>query len=217
MKRLPVNTPTRTGPVHVSVISASDAGRRVRTGARIGTDSRRQYPWYVRLIFALQRRKYGQELEPARLWGRIPRAYLWLTLLYRSLDRASSPIEPALRSLIQVRIAQIDWCAFCTDLNSAAAIDRHVPQAKLEALPEHAVSPLFSDRERAALAYAEAIADSRRGVDDQLFEQVRKHFDEDSVIELTAIITFQDLSAKFNAALSVPAQGFCAPRVGKEP
>ena len=211
-----MSTPTRTEPVHVDVISASDAGRAARTGTRIGADSRRHYPWYVRLIFALQRRKYGQELEPARLWGRIPRAYLWLTLLYRSLDRASSPIEPALRSLIQVRIAQIEWCAFCVDLNSAAAIDRHVPIAKLEALPEYDVSPLFSGRERAAIAYAEAIADSRRGVDDKLFEQLRKHFDEDAVIELTAIIAFQDLSAKFNAALSVPAQGFCAPRVSKE-
>ena len=211
-----MSTPTRTEPVNVDVISASDAGRAARTGARIGTDSRRHYPWYVRLIFVLQRRKYGQELEPARLWGRIPRAYLWLTLLYRSLDRASSPIEPVLRSLIQVRIAQIEWCAFCVDLNSAAAIDRHVPSAKLEALSEYDVSPLFSGRERAAIAYAEAIADSRRGVDDKLFEQLRKHFDEDAVIELTAIIAFQDLSAKFNAALSVPAQGFCASRVSKE-
>ena len=71
-----MNTPNRTEPVHVDVLSASDAGRAVGTGVRIGTDSRRHYPWYVRLIFALQRRKYGQELEPARLWGRIPRAYL---------------------------------------------------------------------------------------------------------------------------------------------
>lgn len=57
------------------------------------------YPWYVRLILAAQRRKYGAELEPARLWGRLPRSFLFLTLLYRTLDRADSPIEPALRAL----------------------------------------------------------------------------------------------------------------------
>jgi alkylhydroperoxidase family enzyme len=38
----------------------------------------------------------------------------------RKLDRAGSPVEPALRALIQVRISQINWCAFCVDLNGAA-------------------------------------------------------------------------------------------------
>ena len=210
-------TPTRIRPVPVDVTSKSAGGTGGQTGPRIRSDPRQHYPWYVRLIFALQRRKYGQELEPARLWGRIPRAYVWLTLLYRSLDRASSPIDAGLRSLIQVRIAQIHWCGFCVDLNAATAIDRHVPLAKLDALSEYEASSLFSDRERAAIAYAEAIADSRRRVDDDVFARLRMHFDEDSIIELTAMIAFQDLSAKFNAALSVPAQGFCAPRASVEP
>lgn len=56
------------------------------------------HPRYVRLIFAWQRRKYGAELEPARLWGRLPRALLFLTLLYRSIDRKRSPVEPGLRA-----------------------------------------------------------------------------------------------------------------------
>lgn len=78
--------------------------------------------WYVRLIFALQRRKYGAELEPARLWGRLPRALLFLTLLYRSIDRKRSPVEPGLRALVQVRVSQINGCAFCIDLNGATAL-----------------------------------------------------------------------------------------------
>lgn len=80
------------------------------------------YPWYVRLSFWLQRRKYGVELEPARLWGRSPRVFLGLTMLYRAIDRPASPIAPALRSLITVRVSQIYWSAFCVDLNSAIAL-----------------------------------------------------------------------------------------------
>ena len=178
---------------------------------RISTPPEYPYPWYVRLIFALQRRKYGVELEPARLWGRLPRAFLMLTLLYRSLDRPASPIEAGLRALIQVRISQINWCAFCVDLNSAVVLERHVAPEKLAALPEYESSPLFSERERAALAFAHAVTDPARPVNDAIFGRLRAQFSEQEILELTALIAFQNLSSKFNAALAVPAQGFCAP------
>jgi AhpD family alkylhydroperoxidase len=157
----------------------------------------------------LQRRKYGRALEPALLWGRMPQTFVMLTLLYRSLDRAASPLEPELRSLVQVRISQINWCSFCVDLNSAAAIERHSTPEKLTALPQHATSPLFSDRERVALAYAETVTDPARRVDDALFAQLHRHFSDQEIVELTALISFQNMSSKFNAALGVPKQGFC--------
>lgn len=174
------------------------------------------YPWYVRLILALQRRKYGQELEPARLWGRLPRAFLALTLLYRALDHGRSRLDPEIRSLVQVRISQINWCGFCVDVNSAAAIERHVAPEKLAALEDFERSPLFSLRERAVLGWAEAMTDSRRRVDDARFARLRRELDDDAIVELTALVAFQNLSSKFNAALGVPAQGFCTVSVAKE-
>jgi len=177
--------------------------------ARIATPGRHAYPWYVRLVFALQRRKYGAELEPARLWGRLPRAFLFLTLLYRSIDRKRSPIEPGLRALVQVRVSQINSCAFCTDLNGAAALERDVPPEKLAALERFDGSPLFSEREKAVLAYVEAATDPRKQVDDSCFRRLRAHCDDQAIVELTALIAFQNMSSKFNAALTVPAQGLC--------
>lgn len=169
-----------------------------------------RYPWYVRLILALQRRKYGVELESARLWGRMPAAFLMMTLFYRALDRAGSPLEPALRALVQVRVSQINWCAFCVDLNGAAALERAVAPEKLAALARHEASPLYTEREKAALAFAEALTDPARRVDDACFARLRAHFDEQAVLELSALAAFQNLSSKFNAALGLPAQGFCA-------
>lgn len=175
----------------------------------IDTRTKTAYPWYVRIILWLQRRKYGTELEPAHLWGRMPRAFLALTLLYREIDRKSSPIEPALRSLITVRISQINWCAFCVDLNSATALQRYVSQQKLEALADFEQSDLYTAREKAALRYAECVTVTDRKVDDALSEELKKHFSEQALLELTALIAFQNLSSKFNSALGVPAQGFC--------
>lgn len=177
--------------------------------ARIVTDAGHKFPWYVRLFLANQRRRYGRELEPARLWARTPRVFAALSLLYGALDRKRSPITSALRSLITVRVSQINWCAFCVDINSATGLKRGVSEAQLEALAEFEASPLFGERDKAALAYAESMTRSDRGVDDDAMRRLKRHFDDDGIVELTALIAFQNMSSKFNAALGVPPQGFC--------
>ncbi len=175
----------------------------------ITTPKDHRFPWYVRVFFWNQRRRYGQILEPARLWGRTPKVFATLALLYGALDRRSSPIEPALRSLVTVRISQVNWCRFCADLNSATVLKRGVDREKLAQLEIFEKSPLFSDKEKAALAYAEAVTYSDREPTEEHFTQLRKHFDDDGIIELTGVIAFQNLSSKFNAALGVEPQGFC--------
>jgi len=168
------------------------------------------YPWYLRLMFQLQRRRYGRELEPVRLWARMPAAFLAMSAMYRALDRRSSHIEPALRSLIQVRVSQINGCDFCVDLNAFLGLGRGIAGDKLRALPQFEGSPLFSGRDKAALAYAEAATRSDRRVGEELILRLRKHFDDQAIVQLAALIAYQNMSSKFNAALGVPAHGFCA-------
>lgn len=81
--------------------------------------------------------------------------------------------------------------------------------AKVEALSDWQNSTLFSAQERAALGYAEAVTYSDRQVTPELMAQVREHFDDDALIELTGLVAFQNMSSKFNSALDVPAEGFC--------
>ena len=168
------------------------------------------YPWYLRLMFRRQRRRYGRELEPVRLWARLPAAFLAMSAMYRALDRKSSPIEPALRSLVQVRVSQINGCEFCVDLNSFLGLGRGVAEDRLRALPLFEDSTLFSEREKAALRYAEAATRSDRHVGAGLMSRLRAHFDDQAIVELAALIAYQNMSSKFNASLGVPAQGFCA-------
>jgi AhpD family alkylhydroperoxidase len=175
----------------------------------VKTPENHKFPWYVKIFFWNQQRKYGAILEPARLWGRTPRVFAGLATLYGALDRKSSPIEPALRTLITVRVSQINWCSFCVDINSATAVKRHVSENKLASLATFEESDLFTDREKAALAYTEAVTYTDRDTTQQHFDRLRKHFDDDAIIELTALIAFQNLSSKFNASLAVAPQGFC--------
>jgi alkylhydroperoxidase family enzyme len=70
-----------------------------------------------------------------------------------------------------------------------------------------AASPLFSEVEWIALAYADAMTRSDQDVDDALFARLREHFDDDAIVELTATIAWENASSRFNRALRVPSQG----------
>ena len=82
-----------------------------------------------------------------------------------------------------------------------------VPDEKILALPDYATSPLYSEAERTALEYADAITRSDQDVDDELFARLRTFYDDDALVELTAIVAWENASSKFNRALRVPSQG----------
>lgn len=178
--------------------------------AFVRTSPNHRFPWYVRLFFWNQQRRYGSVLEPAKLWGRTPKVFAALATLYGALDRQGSPLKPALRSLVTVRVSQINWCKFCVDINSATVLKRGVDPSKLAELPLFEDSPKFSEEEKAALAYAEAITWSDRQTTTEHFARLGAYFDDDAIIELTALVAFQNMSSKFNAALGVEPQGFCS-------
>ena len=81
-------------------------------------------PWYLRPLFWLQKRRWGQLLVPALTWARVPPLYFALTGFYAAVERKGSPLDPALRSLVQARISQLNHCPLCVDLNSMIAAER---------------------------------------------------------------------------------------------
>lgn len=165
--------------------------------------------WYLKPFFWSQRRRYGKVLDAALLWARSPRLFLGVATLYGMIDRRSSPIEPALRSLVTVRVSQLNGCAFCVDLNSATLLRRGASLEKVTSLGHWRDSRLFDGRERSALDYADAMTLSGAGVDEAHISALRAHFSDDAIVEMTGLIAFQNLSSKFNAALGVAPQGFC--------
>ena len=176
-----------------------------------------EYPWYLRPFFWNQKRKYGQLLKPALLWARVPLLFSAVAILYGILDRKGSPLSPTLRSLVTVRVSQINWCEFCVDINSFTLAKRVGSMEKVEAISQWQESGLFDEQEKAALEYTDAVTYTDRQVTDEVMERLSHHFDEDGILELTALIAFQNMSSKFNSALDVPAQGFCQIPAKKKP
>ncbi len=181
---------------------------------RLSKESIKYTAWYLKPFFWNQKRKYGQILKPSLVWATIPKIFISLACLYGALDRKKSPLSPELRSIITVRVSQINGCSFCVDINTATLIKRVEIEEKCQQLKHWQQPVQFSPKERAALDYAEHITYSDRHPNDACFSQLQLHFSEQEIIELTALIAFQNMSSKFNSALEIEPQGFC--RLDKE-
>ena len=81
-----------------------------------------------------------------------------------------------------------------------------VSEEKIDALADYANNDLFSQAERLALEFSDAMTITGRDVSDELFARLRGFYDEDALTELTATIAWENASSKFNRALRVPSQ-----------
>lgn len=90
------------------------------------------------------------------------------------------------------------------DIGSAVGRkQQYVTGEELGAISHFGDSPLFDERERAALEYAEEVSKTPVRVPEQLFARLRQHFDEAQLVELTATIAFENYRARFNHALDI--------------
>lgn len=169
----------------------------------ISTPDDYRYRWYLRPLFRLLRRSSAGLSEPVRLWGRAAPPFLAFLLLNRALERRASPLDGKLRALIRTRISQINVCPFCIDLNGSRALTLGVTDEKLFALADFAVSPLYDEAEKSALTFAETVTITGRQVTPELMARLQRHFSDDAIVEMAAVIAHQNMSSKFNAALGV--------------
>lgn len=171
--------------------------------------SERDFPWYVRWVFAYQKRKYGQVLSPMWAWGQQPAVMFVFLILIGRFNRLTSP-SSLLRTLISVRISQINHCEFCVDFNAHNFLAAHGASEKMDFIDRWLENPeVFSEEERTALAYAEAVTLNDAAGASFAMAELKRFFKDDAIVAITAWIGVQNLSSKFNGALSIPMQGFC--------
>ena len=98
-------------------------------------------------------------------------------------------LEPELLELIKLRASQLNGCAYCIDMHTKDARAHGESEQRLYALPAWRETPFFSARERAALAWTEAVTLVAEGpIEEEDYEDVREQFDERSLADLTLAI-----------------------------
>lgn len=122
---------------------------------------------------------------------------------------AKSPIEQSLLHLIYFRVSQVNGCAYCLDMHSKDLRANGETEQRLYVLDAWREGPFYSDRERAALAWAESVTKIPGGqVPDNVFDEARKQFSEAELIDLTmAVITINGYN-RINIAFRTTAGGY---------
>jgi AhpD family alkylhydroperoxidase len=119
---------------------------------------------------------------------------------------AKSPVEESLLNLIYYRVSQINGCAFCLDMHSKDLRAAGETEQRLYVLDAWRDAPFYTDRERAAFAWAEAVTKITNGdVPDEVYATARKQFSEDELIDLTLAITTINSYNRINIAFRVTA------------
>lgn len=107
-------------------------------------------------------------------------------------------VAPRLRYLLELRVSQINGCVFCVDMHSRQAREAGENQQRLDSLPVWRESPFFTRRERAALAWAEAVTLlAGTGVPDGVYAEARREFTEKQLVNLTMVIATMNVWNRF--------------------
>ena len=130
---------------------------------------------------------------------------------------AKSGLEPSLLHLLKFRVSQINGCAYCLDMHSKDSRAAGETEQRLYLLDAWRESPFYTERERAALAWAEAVTLVNEGhVPDDVYEQARAEFGEEELVNLTlAVVTINgwnrlNIAFRVEAGSYQPTQGHSA-------
>jgi AhpD family alkylhydroperoxidase len=118
-----------------------------------------------------------------------------------SAAAAKAGIEHGLIELVKIRASQINGCAFCVQYHLMLAEKHQVPREKLDLVVVWREVAMFSPRERAALAWTEALTLVAQGVDTDLYNEVRTQFSEKEIVYLSSAIAAINAWNRFGAAL----------------
>ena len=122
---------------------------------------------------------------------------------------AKSDIDQNLFNLIDLRVSQINGCAYCLDMHSKDLRAAGETEQRLYVLDAWREAPFYSQRERAALAWAEAVTKLKDGnVPDEIYEEARCQFSEDELIDLTVAVIAINTYNRINIAFKTPAGGY---------
>ncbi|HET8607174.1 MAG TPA: carboxymuconolactone decarboxylase family protein [Gaiellaceae bacterium] len=123
-----------------------------------------------------------------------------------------SSLEPELLELVKMRSSQLNGCAYCLDMHSKDALARGETPQRLHVLAAWREAPFYSERERAALAWCEALTLlPQTAAPDEVYAEVAARFDEQEIVALTLAIVAINGWNRFAVGLRSPVGGYVSP------
>jgi 4-carboxymuconolactone decarboxylase len=148
----------------------------------------------------------GSGIEPVEIWAHQPKMMSGMGRFQQAV-RKGTAVDERLKNLVELKGAQMIGCEFCVDLGSQICRKSGLSDDELLALTRYRQSELFTEREKLALDYTVAVMRTPVEVTDELFVQMKKHFTDPQMVEITALLTVVNLD-RFNAAFGIGSAGF---------
>jgi alkylhydroperoxidase family enzyme len=162
----------------------------------------------IRAMYRYAKRRFGEVPEPFAVTAHHPRLLIANAVHETMLQSASRKLPASVRELAVYWTARSIGCSWCVDFGSMLQRLDGLDIERLKDIDNYATSPRFTDDERAAIAYADAMTTDPHRVTDEQVADLRTRFGEAGVIELSYQIGVENMRARMNSALGITEQGF---------
>ena len=162
----------------------------------------------IRTMYRVVKRRYGQVPEPFAVAAHHRRLLTASAVHEAMIERASRTLPASVRELAVFWTARKIGCSWCVDFGSMLQRLDGLDVERLKQIDDYATSASFTDDERAAIAYADAMTTDPHAVTDRQVADLHARFGDAGVIELTYQIGVENMRARMNTALGITEQGF---------
>ncbi len=162
----------------------------------------------TRAMYRVTKRRYGEVPEPFAVVAHHRRLLIASAVHETMIQRASRTLPASVRELAVLWTARKIGCSWCVDFGSMLQRLDGLDVERLKEIDSYATSTAYTDDERAAIAYADAITTDPHTVTDEQVADLRTRFRDAGVIELTYQIGLENMRARVNSALGITEQGF---------
>jgi AhpD family alkylhydroperoxidase len=163
----------------------------------------------LRLVYWMTRRRFGKVPTSIKVVVARSPKILSLAGAMGKYETKGIHLEKELHYMINMSVAGTNGCSFCLDFGRMMAVKDKMNMEKFNALPVYRTSPLFSEKERAALAYAEEATLNKR-VGDATFDELQRHYSDREIVEITIVTAIQNFTNLTNIPLGIGSDGLCA-------
>lgn len=162
----------------------------------------------VRAMYRVAKRRFGEVPEPLAVAAHHPRLLVAYAVHESMLQSASRRLPANVRELAVFWTARTVGCSWCVDFGSMLQRLDGLDIERLKEIDNYATSPHFTDDERAAIAYANAMTTDPYTLTDEQVADLRARFGDAGLVELTYQIGVENMRARMNSALGITEQGF---------
>jgi AhpD family alkylhydroperoxidase len=165
-------------------------------------------PLWIRAAYRYARSLFGEVPEPLAVSAHHRGLMVASAIHETAVERASTKLPANIRELAVLWTARTIGCSWCVDFGSMLIRLDGLDVGRLKEIDDYATSSLYTDDERAAIAYADAITRDPHSVSDEQVADLRRRFGDAGVFELTYQIGIENMRARMNTALGITEQGF---------